>query len=51
MIGIPIGILQGKGWKMALPFGPFLAMATLIWLFHAPKIVSMWLPGVQIQFY
>jgi leader peptidase (prepilin peptidase)/N-methyltransferase len=51
MIGIPVGILQGKGWKMALPFGPFLALATIIWLFHAPEIVSMWLPGVQVQFY
>ena len=51
MVGIPIGLLQGRGWKMALPFGPFLAMATLIWLFHAQQIVQVWLPGVGIQFF
>ncbi len=50
-VGVPIGLLQGKGWKMALPFGPFLALATLIWLFHAQSIVSVWLPGVMVKYW
>lgn len=50
-VGVPIGLLQGKGWKMALPFGPFLALATLIWLFHAQSIVSIWLPGVVVKYW
>ena len=49
-VGVPIGVLQGKGWKMALPFGPFLALATLIWIFHAQQIVDVWLPGIGVQF-
>lgn len=50
-VGVPIGLIQGKGWKMALPFGPFLGLATLIWLFHAEQIVQIWLPGVSISIF
>lgn len=43
-VGVPIGLLQGRGWKMALPFGPFLALASLVWIFHGPAIMHLWMP-------
>jgi len=43
-LGIPIALLQGRGLRMALPFGPFLALASIVWLFHGPDLMHLWLP-------
>ncbi len=45
-IGIPVSLLQGKGLKAALPFGPFLAFAAIIWVFHGDEISRFWLYSV-----
>ena len=42
LVGVPIGLLKGKGWRYAMPFGPFLAMASIIWIIHEKTIVTHW---------
>ena len=43
LVGVPVSLLQGKGLKAALPFGPFLAFASIIWVFHGHEISKFWL--------
>ena len=47
-IGIPANRLAGRGWNMALPYGPFLGLATIIWMLHGPELVSRYYPAMNI---
>ena len=49
-VGAPIGVLQGRGLKSAMPFGPFLAVASVVWMFHGTSIANHWLPGWDLLF-
>ena len=50
LIGAPIGVLQGKGLRTAMPFGPFLAIGAIIWMLHGVSIANYWLPGWDLLF-
>jgi len=40
VIGISLMLRSGKGMKMAVPFGPFLAMGAIIYIFWGPRLVE-----------
>jgi leader peptidase (prepilin peptidase)/N-methyltransferase len=44
LIGTAVGIFMmlrsGKGMKMALPFGPFLAMGAILYIFWGPQLID-----------
>lgn len=42
-IGVPVMLLKGKDGKLAIPFGPFLAIGSLIYLFWGRSILSWYL--------
>lgn len=44
LIGVPISLSKG-GLRYALPFGPFLAFAAIVWILRGPFLVERWLPG------
>jgi leader peptidase (prepilin peptidase)/N-methyltransferase len=50
LVGIPMAMTKGRGLSTALPFGPFLALAALLYLFHGPQWVARWLPGIALSF-
>lgn len=39
VVGVPLMILQKADSKLAIPFGPFLALATVIYLFWGNSLV------------
>ena len=39
-----LGMLWGRGFRVALPYGPFLALASIIWLLHGHELADYWLP-------
>jgi leader peptidase (prepilin peptidase)/N-methyltransferase len=45
LIGLPIGRLAGRGWNFALPYGPFLGLASILWMLHGPELVGRYYPG------
>lgn len=47
-VGVPLALLRGRGLRAALPFGPFLALAALIWLLHGRELIEHWLPGLGL---
>lgn len=49
-VGVPYALLQRKGLGAALPYGPFLALAALIWLLHGPILTQRWFAGGTIIF-
>lgn len=43
VVGILAMLRAGKGMKMALPFGPFLATGAILYLFYGSRIISWYL--------
>ena len=41
LFGIGAMLKQGKGGKTVIPYGPFLSLAALVFLFFAPEIISL----------
>lgn len=46
-IGISVIVIKRSSLKTQLPFGPFLAVAALIYLFFGDSIIAHWLPGLM----
>ena len=43
-VGLPMALLRKNSLGMALPYGPFLALAAILWLLHGPELVELWYP-------
>jgi leader peptidase (prepilin peptidase)/N-methyltransferase len=54
MIGAVVGVvmaLNGRhGLRVALPFGPFLAFAAVLYILHGPELVVRHFPGFALMF-
>ena len=46
LVGVSMMIVKGKGWKYAIPFGPFLALGAVVYLFSGPEIIG-WYFGLM----
>lgn len=42
VVGVPLMILQKTDGKLAIPFGPFLSVAAIIWLFWGPELLKFY---------
>lgn len=45
LVGIALMVFKGKGRKSKIPFGPFLALGSLVTLFFGSRIYHWYLPG------
>jgi leader peptidase (prepilin peptidase)/N-methyltransferase len=43
LIGVPVMLIKKEGSRLALPFGPFLASAAVVYLFWGNAIVAWYL--------
>lgn len=43
LVGVPLMVLRKADGKLAIPFGPFLAAGSLIWLLSAPELIRWYL--------
>lgn len=50
IIGIAAMIKQGKGGQTRIPFGPFLAIAALVYLFFQERIQQLWQAYLSLSF-
>lgn len=41
VVGLAVALVQRRGLKMALPFGPFLALGAIVWLFFGDHLVRL----------
>jgi leader peptidase (prepilin peptidase)/N-methyltransferase len=42
VVGIVLMVRTGKGIKMALPFGPFLSIGAILFLFFGPQLIDLY---------
>lgn len=47
-VGIPVALIQRRGLRVALPFGPFLAFAGVLWLLAGPELIAWAFPGMAL---
>ena len=47
-MGVGVALVRGKGLKMSLPFGPFLAFGALLWLFGGHDVTVRLAPWFSI---
>jgi leader peptidase (prepilin peptidase)/N-methyltransferase len=43
IVGVGAIALGRREWSSRLPYGPYIAMAAVIWLFGGQELVSRWL--------
>ena len=51
LVGLPLALVGNKGLRIAIPFGPFLAFAGVLYVLHGPEIVQRHFPGVAFLVY
>jgi leader peptidase (prepilin peptidase) / N-methyltransferase len=47
LVGIPLMLLKGEGTKYAIPFGPFLSLAALIYVFFGDRLINGFLSFIS----
>ena len=47
LVIIPMSVFTNRSIRHALPFGPFLSLASIIWILHGPELIRLWLPGAE----
>ena len=49
MIGAFVGVLlilmRKREWSSRLPYGPYIALAAVVWIFFGEKVLRFWLGG------
>ena len=45
---LPLRVVRGKHFNHALPYGPFLSAAAILWILHGPDLMDLWLPGYEV---
>jgi len=48
LVGVPLVLLGQRGLRTALPFGPFLALAAMIYVLHGPELTNRFFPGLAV---
>lgn len=48
VVGIALMVLQGRGLRTEVPFGPFLALAGLLYVFFGPLLTRPWRPMLEL---
>ncbi len=49
VVGIGLIVVQGRGFRAQVPFGPFLAVAALVYVFFGDAIIREWLPAFALM--
>ena len=49
-IVVLLGLFWGRGFRVALPYGPFLGLASILWLLHGYELADYWLPDWDLLF-
>lgn len=50
LVGLPLALVGGRGLRSAIPFGPFLAFAAILYVLHGPELMARAFPGLSIVF-
>ncbi len=50
VVGLPLAVFGGRGLRSAIPFGPFLALAAIVYVLHGPELMARAFPGLTIIF-
>jgi leader peptidase (prepilin peptidase)/N-methyltransferase len=43
IVGVTLIVLKRQAWSSRLPYGPYIAMASAIWIFGGKRLVEWWL--------
>jgi leader peptidase (prepilin peptidase)/N-methyltransferase len=49
MVGLPLMLFRNQNRRYAIPFGPFLSLAALIYLFYGPQLISWYLDFAKLS--
>jgi len=47
LIGVSIMLIAGKNLKLAVPFGPFLSLGAVIYIFFGPSLIQWYFYGIR----
>lgn len=47
IIGVTLILMRKQEWSSRLPYGPYIALATVIWVWAGNRLVELWLSAVR----
>jgi len=47
VVGVALIALHRRQWSSRMPYGPYIALAAVIWVFAGTKIVAMLFPSAN----
>jgi leader peptidase (prepilin peptidase)/N-methyltransferase len=47
LVGVVLIVMRKREWSSRMPYGPYIALAAVIWIFSGKKIVAMLFPGMD----
>ena len=48
-VGIALILLKRQAWSSKLPYGPYIALAAVLWMFGGDRLLEWWLAGAWVQ--
>ena len=42
LVGVTLIVMRRQAWSSRLPYGPYIAMATVVWMFWGSRLVTWW---------
>jgi leader peptidase (prepilin peptidase)/N-methyltransferase len=42
LVGVSLILLRRHGWSSRLPYGPYIALAAVVWIFGGFRLVEWW---------
>jgi leader peptidase (prepilin peptidase)/N-methyltransferase len=42
LVGVTLIVMRKQAWSSRLPYGPYIALATVVWMFWGSRLVTWW---------
>jgi leader peptidase (prepilin peptidase)/N-methyltransferase len=49
LVGVTLILLKKQAWSSRLPYGPYIAVAAVIWMFGGQRLLGWWLQGGWVR--
>lgn len=49
LVGVTLILLKKQAWSSRLPYGPYIAVAAVIWIFGGQRLLGWWLQGGWVR--
>jgi leader peptidase (prepilin peptidase)/N-methyltransferase len=49
LVGLTLVLARRREWSSKIPYGPYIALAALVWLFGGKELAGWWISGGMLR--